>query len=90
MGPEAFVRSLETKRFADDDEWQTQMQAKPMGVGTVQLYTTGLDAKARALTGVSLTDSVADAVVASVRASGDPRVAVIPEGPYVVPVCSAT
>jgi hypothetical protein len=30
--------------------------------------------------------SVAAAVAASVARSGDPRVAVIPEGPYVVPV----
>jgi hypothetical protein len=30
--------------------------------------------------------SVAAAVEASVARSGDPRVAVIPEGPYVVPV----
>lgn len=88
LGPEAFVRSIEPKRFAADDEWQTQMQVKPMRAGQVQLYTTGLDAKARALTGIGITPSVAAAVAASVVANGDPRVAVIPEGPYVVPVCT--
>ena len=45
-----------------------------------------LSAEARALTGVQLVDSVEAAVGASVRKSGDRRVAVIPEGPYVVPV----
>jgi nickel-dependent lactate racemase len=90
LGPDAFLRTLEPKRFADDDEWQTQMQLKPMRIGQVHLYTTGLDARARALTGVTLTESVADAVAASVAASGDRRVAVVPEGPYVVPVCGTT
>ena len=87
LGPEAFLRSLETKRFADADEWQTQLQTKPMRAGRVLLYTTGLDAEARALTGVGTAASVAQATVESVARSGDRRVAVVPEGPYVVPVC---
>ncbi|MCU0866872.1 MAG: hypothetical protein MUC36_24055, partial [Planctomycetes bacterium] len=65
-----------------------QMQVKPMRQGAVQLYTTGLDAAALALTGVGRAVSVADAVVHSVARSGDRRVAVVPEGPYVVPVCA--
>ena len=32
-------------------------------------------------------DDVASAIDDSVRRSGDPHVAFIPEGPYVVPVC---
>ncbi len=87
LGPDAFLRSLEPKRFADVDEWQTQMQVKSMHAGQVQLFTTGLDVAARALTGVTSAESVAAAVVASVARSGDRRVAVVPEGPYVVPVC---
>ena len=59
-----------------------------MHQGLVQLYTTGLDAAASALTGVGSTPSVAAAVVDSVARSGDRRVAVVPEGPYVVPVCA--
>ena len=86
LGPEGFIRSIEPKRFADVDEWQTQMQVKPMRAGHVALYTTGLDPEARALTGVALVDSVEQAVARSVAASGDRAVAVIPEGPYVVPV----
>jgi nickel-dependent lactate racemase len=86
LGPEGFLRSIEPKRFADVDEWQTQMQVKPMRAGHVALYTTGLDDEARALTGVALADSVEQAVARSVAESGDHHVAVIPEGPYVVPV----
>ncbi len=86
LGPDAFLRSLLAKRFADVDEWQTQMQLKPMRAGDVQLYTTGLDADERALTCVQSVDSVEDAVADALAAAGDADVAVIPEGPYVVPV----
>lgn len=88
LGPDAFLDTLARKRFADADEWQTQMQVKPMRAGRIQLYTTGLDAQARALTGVGIAASVAQAVADSVAASGDRRIAVVPEGPYVVPVCA--
>ena len=74
------------KRFADIDEWQTQMQLKPMRTGRVHLYTGGLPQAEHALTGVHVVASPADAVRASVARSGERRVAVIPEGPYVVPV----
>jgi hypothetical protein len=65
------------------------MQLKPMRKGRIQLYTTGLDAELRALTGVETIASVADAVRASIARTGDRGVAVIPEGPYVVPVVAA-
>jgi hypothetical protein len=62
------------------------MQLKPMRVGTVHLYSPSLTAGDRLLTGVRMIDSVELAVLESVRESGDRCVAVIPEGPYVVPV----
>ncbi|HET9684553.1 MAG TPA: lactate racemase domain-containing protein, partial [Gemmatimonadaceae bacterium] len=83
LGPDGFLREIASKRFADIDEWQTQMQLKPMRAGRVQLYCTGpVD---RALTGVEAIDSVERAVEESARQMRDPHVAVIPEGPYVVP-----
>jgi len=85
-GPERFLESLLEKRFADIDEWQTEMQLKPMRIGKIKLFTEGLDEASRALTGIEVIDSVEQAVRASVARTGDPRVAVIPEGPYVVPV----
>ena len=84
-GPDRFLRDIGGKSRADIDEWQTQMQTKPQRAATVQLFTEGLDAAERALTGVELVASVSDAVAASIARSGDPAVAVIPEGPYVVP-----
>ena len=86
LGPDAFLQTLLAKHFADVDEWQTEMQLKSMRVGRVQLYTTGLDDEDRRLTGVDTVDSVEDAIAAALERAGDPALAVIPEGPYVVPV----
>jgi nickel-dependent lactate racemase len=89
LGPDRFLATLTAKSLAEIDEWQTEMQLKPMRKGRIQLYTTGLDAELRALTGVETIASVADAVRASIARTGDRGVAVIPEGPYVVPVVAA-
>jgi hypothetical protein len=56
-----------------------------MRSGTVHLYSEGLDADSWRLTGVRRIASVPDAIRESVRRSGDAHIAVIPEGPYVVP-----
>ncbi len=88
LGPEAFLQTLLMKRFADVDEWQTEMQLKSMRAGRVQLYTTGLDDEERSLTGVETIDSVETAVAEALARAGDPAIAVLPEGPYVVPVVS--
>ena len=83
-GPDAFLASLVAKRLADIDEWESEMQMKAQRAATVQLYC-GLEEGDRELTGVELIDSVEEALAASVAGSGDRAVAVIPEGPYVVP-----
>jgi nickel-dependent lactate racemase len=85
LGPDGFLADISAKRYADIDEWQTQMQLKPMRSGTVHLYSEGLNADSVRLTGVHRIDSVPDAIRESVRRSGDMHIAVIPEGPYVVP-----
>ena len=85
VGPERFLAEISSKSHAAIDEWQTEMQLKPMRVGNIHLYSDGLSAADRALTGVNTVTSVADAVAASVARSGEARVAVVPEGPYVVP-----
>jgi len=86
LGPERFLATLTAKSLAEVDEWQTEMQLKPMRVGRIQLFTSGLDAEERRITGVEIIDSVDAAVAASILRHGDPAVAVIPEGPYVVPL----
>jgi len=89
LGAEGFLRDIGAKRYADVDEWQTQMQVKPMRVGQVFLHAGGLKSGDRALTGVHYVESVEAAIEASVRSTGDAHVAIIPEGPYVVPVFRA-
>ena len=86
LGPDAFLQTLLVKRLADVDEWQTEMQLKSLRAGRVQLYTTGLDDEERSLTCVDTVDSVEAALAAAVARANDPAVAVLPEGPYVVPV----
>jgi nickel-dependent lactate racemase len=90
LGPERFLATLTAKTLAEVDEWQTEMQLKPMRKGRIQLYTTGLDPVQRAITGVEIVESVDAAIKASIARTGDRGVAVIPEGPYVVPVYEAS
>jgi lactate racemase len=85
LGPEAFLAAIRDKAHADIDEWQTEMQLKPMRLGAVHLYSAGLPPEAHALTGVRAVESLEATLRASVEQTGDPHVAVIPEGPYVVP-----
>ena len=90
LGAEGFFRDIGRKSHAEIDEWQTQMQLKPMRVGGVHLYSTGLRGADRTLTGVAMVDSVADTVARCVQSAGDPHIAIIPEGPYVIPVHRAS
>lgn len=88
-GVDGFFDEISAKDYADIDEWQTQMQLKPMRTGSIHLYTTGLSEQDKRITGVNVVDSLNDAIRRSVETSiadnGDASVAVIPEGPYVVP-----
>jgi nickel-dependent lactate racemase len=89
IGPDAFLQALLQKPLADIDEWESEMLLKPLRGGRVELYSTGLSGDDRRLTGVGMIDSVDRAIHASLARTGDPAVAVIPEGPYVVPFCAA-
>jgi hypothetical protein len=84
LGPDRFLDTLTAKSLADVDEWQTEMQLKPMRVGQIQLYAPGLGDD-HAVTGVERIDDIAAAIAAAIARHGDPEIAVIPEGPYVVP-----
>jgi nickel-dependent lactate racemase len=86
LGPDGFQASIADKPHADIDEWQTQMQLRPMRVGRVRLYTDGLEAPDAALTGVERVSDLGAAIADSMARQGDPQVAFVPEGPYVVPV----
>lgn len=84
LGPDAFLETLTVKSLADIDEWQTEMQLKPMRIGRVQLYAPGLGL-GHDITGIDRIDDVPAAISQAIARHDDQRIAVIPEGPYVVP-----
>ena len=84
QGPAPFLAALKDKPLADVDEWESEMLLKAQSAARVQMLSE-LSPEDRELTCVECIDSLEDAVRASVEASGDAAVAVIPEGPYVVP-----
>ncbi len=86
LGGDRFLATLNAKSLADIDEWQTEMQLKTMRVGQIQLYTPGLDQEEKRITAVQMVDSVEGAIADSLSRHGDRAVAIIPEGPYVIPV----
>jgi lactate racemase len=86
LGPDGFLSDIGKKRFADVDEWQTQMQLKTTKLAKVHLYAPALAAADQDLTGVDMVESLGAALAATMRERRDRGVAVIPEGPYVVPV----
>jgi nickel-dependent lactate racemase len=85
-GPDGFFSDISRRSHAEIDEWQTQMQLKPMRAGAVHLFSPGLRPEERALTGVNVVDSLEQTLQRCVEQAGDSHVAVVPEGPYVVPV----
>jgi nickel-dependent lactate racemase len=91
-GPAKFLESILTKSHAEIDEWQTQMQLAPMSIGNLYLYSDRLSCADRQLTGVHCVDSLDQAVQQSLeRQPSDQRaIAVIPEGPYVIPFVRET
>jgi nickel-dependent lactate racemase len=89
LGPRAFLDTILAKRFADIDEWQTEMQLKPMRIGTIEMFTDGLSGEERRATGVAIVPDLDRAIAASLARHGDDTLAVIPEGPYVIPVHGA-
>ena len=86
LGPEAFIQGIEPKSRADIDEWQTEEQVRAMRKGRIHLYTKGLNQEESRLTGVNVFDDPARFLEAIKKsAARDGRIAVIPEGPYILP-----
>jgi nickel-dependent lactate racemase len=85
-GADAFMQDVASRLYAEVDEWETEMLLKPLRIGRVHLYSRGLCGADRKLTGVCMVESLEDSLKRSVEEAGDTRVAVIPEGPYVIPI----
>jgi nickel-dependent lactate racemase len=87
VGPDRFMSTLSGRDKAHVDEWQTEMLVKALRIGTIRLHATGLGEEDLKDVFVKPVSSIEEAVMASVKAHGDPDVAVVPEGPYVIPRC---
>ena len=85
-GAVGFQASFKDKPQADVDEWETQMQLRSQNAARIRLLSK-LDDEDQSLTGVECVESLEEAVRQSVAETNDDAVAVIPEGPYVVPYC---
>ena len=86
LGPDGFMEMLKGREKAEIDEWQTEMLVKALRVGNVHLYTEGLSSEDLEDIYVKPIPSIKAAILESVKRQGDNRVAVVPEGPYVVPL----
>lgn len=84
LGQHGFLQSIQGKPLAAIDEWQTQMQTKATFRGRVTLASS-LPPAQQALTGVHCVDNLDEVIRESIDASRCRTVAVIPEGPYVIP-----
>jgi len=62
------------------------MLLRPLDIGRVSLFSEGIQGADRELTCVEMIDSIETAIEQSVASSADRSIAVIPEGPYVIPV----
>ncbi|MFC0012205.1 nickel-dependent lactate racemase [Devosia nitrariae] len=89
LGPEKFLATLTARTLAEVDEWQTEMQLRPLRIGRIKLYAPGLSPADATLTAVEVVPSLDDAIANSIAEQGDGSVAIIPEGPYVVPLFRA-
>lgn len=84
-GVHSFLKEISQQKLASIDEWQTQMQTKAMLIGNVFIYATGIKKEDYSYTGVTRIDNLTDAIAKSMLKNQSSEVAIIPEGPYVVP-----
>jgi lactate racemase len=84
-GKSAFHAEAGARAHALIDEWETVMLLKALEAGNVHLYSGGLSDEEHALTGVHRCDDLSAGLRKAAKGSGRPRIAVIPEGPYVAP-----
>jgi nickel-dependent lactate racemase len=86
LGPEGFFERISQKSFSGIiDQWQTQKLAQVLRQAEVSLYTPSLEEKDWPLTCVEKAESLEAALMESMERGGDGNVAVIPDGPYVIP-----
>lgn len=86
-GIDGFLKEARSRRLARMDEWTTVKLIQALRDYRVHLYSTGLDESQRRLTGVTCHTDWSEAVSAVLAEGNSSDVAIIPEGPYVIPFC---
>jgi nickel-dependent lactate racemase len=84
-GEDKFMDMLYSRTDALIDEWQTEMLLKPLRRGAIRMFTEQLSETDLQQTFVTHVTDLKQAILASVTEQDDPEIAIIPEGPYVVP-----
>ncbi len=85
-GLDEFMKILRTRDKARIDEWQAEMLMRPLRVGSVHLYSKGLSEEDLKDVFVHPTTSLRETIIECVKKHGDKEIAVVPEGPYVIPL----
>ena len=84
-GHQKFMEMLWERKKARIDEWQTEMLLKPLRQGKIYLYSNNLTDEELGQTYVGAVSSIEKGIRESLQKHGNKEIAVIPEGPYVVP-----
>ena len=84
-GSSTFLHRISQKPKADIDEWETQMQANALESFEFCLVSDGLAGEDRELAAVHMATTIEEGVNYALERAKSTNVAVIPEGPYVVP-----
>ena len=85
IGPNKFLENILKKDFAAIDEWQTEMEIKSLIKGNIFLFSEGLSEKDKLYTGVNIINNIAKSIDESIKRHNNNNIAIIPEGPYVIP-----
>ena len=86
VGPNQFLKNILKKDFAAIDEWQTEMEIKSLKRGNIYLYSQGLSKEDKKYTGVNIINDLSKTINDSIKRHKNNNIAIIPEGPYVIPV----
>jgi nickel-dependent lactate racemase len=86
LGPEKFLGHIMMRERAFIDEWEVEMLVKALNIGKIKIFSTGLKRGEFEYLYVDSVSSVEEGVFESIKEYDDNEIAVVPEGPYVIPV----
>jgi nickel-dependent lactate racemase len=86
-GIEGFLKDAMERESALIDEWESVMLTLALRKARIHLFSEGLTEEEKGLTGVRIISELPRAVAECVKKKDDKRVALVPEGPYIIPAC---